>query len=74
MGGEKEEAGFVRLVKGTDALPLKLPLPALTSRSALAPKLIRLANGVVGVLLGLSPSSIALSSTLVPGEPDPLVE
>ena len=53
--------------------PLLFP-PDLTSRSALAPKLIRRANGVVGVdmgvVLGASPSSTALSSMML-GEPEP---
>jgi len=49
--------------------PLALvPDPARTSRSARAPKLIRLANGVVGLLSGDSASSIAFSS--IPVEPD----
>ena len=62
-----EDAGFV------EALPLRLPLPALTSLRALAPKLIRRANGVAGVLAVLaSPSSIALSS--IPGEPELVLE
>ena len=55
-----------------EALPAVFPFPPLTSRSALAPKLIRRANGVVGVDMGVSVSSTALSSML--GEPDPELE
>ena len=53
-----------------EALPLALPFPpVLTSRSAFAPKLIRLANGEVGVIFGsTSPSSIAFSLMEVDGE------
>ena len=59
--------------KVTEALPAVFPFPALTSRNALAPKLIRRAKGVVGVDKGVtSPSSTALSS--MPGEPDPELE
>ena len=53
-----------------EALPLALPVtPVLTSRSAFAPKLIRLANGDVGDALGsASPSSMAFSLMEVEGE------
>ena len=56
------------------ALPLKLPAPPpLTSRIALAPKLMRRANGDEGGGLDASPlSSMALSSE--PGEPEPLLD
>ncbi len=57
----------------TEALPGVFPFPDLTSRKALAPKLIRRAKGVVGVDMGVaSPSSTALSS--MAGEPDPELE
>lgn len=51
-------------------LPLALPVPpVLTSRSAFAPKLIRLANCDVGDVLGsASPSSKALSLMEEEGE------
>ena len=54
-----------------EALPLALPLPpVLTSRSAFAPKLIRLANGDAGDMFGsASPSSTAFS---LMGEEDEL--
>ena len=52
-----------------EALPLMFPVPVLTSRSALAPKLIRRANGEVGDPLNMaSPSSTALSSIDVVGD------
>lgn len=50
-----------------EALPLAIPLPALTSRKARAPKLIRRPNGVAGEVTA-SPSSMALSS--IPKEPE----
>ena len=50
-----------------EALPLALPLPALTSRKARAPKLIRRPKGVMGEVTA-SPSSMAFSST--PMEPE----
>ena len=54
-------------------LPLRVPGPPLTSRSAFAPKLIRRAKGVVGELLaGASPSSMALSSA--PGDAEAVLE
>lgn len=53
-----------------ETLPLTFPVPVFTSRSALAPKLIRRANGEVGDPLGAgSPSSTAFSSIDVDGEP-----
>lgn len=59
-GGLNEVAGDI---------PLWFPLPAFTSRSALAPKLMRRANGDVGdSLRGTSPSSIALSSIEAEGD------
>ena len=53
-----------------EALPLALPdPPVLTSRSAFAPKLMRLANGDVGDMFGsVSPSSTAFSLIEVEGE------
>ena len=53
-----------------EALPLALPdPPVLTSRSAFAPKLIRLANGDVGDMFGsASASSTAFSLMEVEGE------
>jgi hypothetical protein len=62
-GGEVE-------VEETERLPLVLPPPTLTSRSACAPKLSRRPNGVAGVFCGgaaASPSSIASSSM---GDPE----
>lgn len=59
------------LIDGAEALLLALPFPVLTSRSALAPKLIRRANadGEVGDVFGsASPSSIAFSLMEVEGE------
>ena len=55
----------------TEDLPLKLLSdPDFTSRNALAPKLSRRANGVVGAVLGAaSPSSMAFSS--IEGDPEP---
>ena len=59
------------LIDGAEALLLALPFPALTSRRALAPKLMRRAkaDGEVGDALGsASPSSTAFSLTDVEGE------
>lgn len=47
---------------------MAFPVPVLTSRRALAPKLIRRANGELGVGGAASPSSIAFSSIEVEGE------
>lgn len=52
-----------------EALPLPFPEPVFTSRSALAPKLIRRAKAVVGDPFDrASPSSIAFSSMEMDGE------
>ena len=59
------------LTDGAEAVVLALPFPVLTSRSALAPKLMRRANadGEVGDALGsASPSSMAFSLTDEEGE------
>lgn len=50
------------------------PYPARTSRNALAPKLMRRANGDDGAVTGESPSSIALSSSVVVVVPVPMLE
>jgi hypothetical protein len=61
LGGD--ESGLLETV------PLKFPAPVFTSRSALAPKLIRRANGEDGDSLGAaSPSSTALSSMEADGD------
>ncbi len=59
------------LTDGAEAVLLALPFPVFTSRSALAPKLIRRANddGDVGDAFGsASPSSMAFSLTDVEWE------
>ncbi len=56
-----------------EALPAVFPFPALTSRNALAPKLIRRAKGVVGVVMGVASESSTAVSSMV-GEPDPELE
>lgn len=55
------------LVEMVEDLPLAFPDPALTSRSARAPELIRRAKGECGEVEkgAASPSSIAFSSTEV---------
>lgn len=52
-----------------ETIPLWFPFPAFTSRSALAPKLMRRANGDDGDSpKAASPSSIALSSMEADGD------
>ena len=53
------------LIEMAEDLPLAFPDPALTSRSARAPELIRRAKGELGEVDrgAASPSSMALSST-----------
>ena len=54
-----------------EVLPLALfPLPVRTSRSALAPKLIRRANGVAGVEGGAEPSPSSMTFSSKVGEPE----
>lgn len=60
---ERDESGLLETV------PLKFPVPVFTSRSALAPKLIRRAKGEDGDSFGAaSPSSTALSSMEADGD------